>query len=62
MKQHLSIEEIAKLEEGCRRMRSAAIFDTFASLFRGSYRVITSLFAGGRKTYGRLESNGMAVR
>ena len=62
MKQYLSIEEIVKLEEDCRRNRSAAIFDAFAVPFRASKRVLATLFARGRRTYGRLESNGMAVR
>ena len=62
MKQHLSFEEVIRLEEDCRRMRSAAIFDAFASPFRGSKKMILSLFADGRKTYGRFERNGMAIR
>ena len=62
MKQHLSIDEINRLEEDCRKMRSAAIFDTFAFPLIRANKMVSSLFMESRKSYGRLENNGLPVR
>ena len=62
MKQHLSIDEINRLEEDCRKMRSAAIFDTFTSPFKRGKQMVSSLFMESQKHYGRLENKGLPVR
>ena len=60
MKQQISLEEISRLEEHCRRMRSEAIFNTFASLFRGIGTTISALTVRGRTAHGRLEGGSIA--
>ena len=60
MEQRISLEEISRLEENCRRMRSEAIFNTFASLFRGIGTTISALTDRGRKAHGRFEGGRIA--
>lgn len=59
MKQQISVEEISRLEEKCRRIRSEAIYNSFASLFRGFGTTLLSLSPRGRTTHGRLEGGGV---
>ena len=61
MKHQLSIEEINRLEEECRTVRSTVIFSSFAALFGGSRRMVSSLFERGRKTNNRWESDRVGV-
>ncbi len=63
MIQHISIEEIRQLEENARNLRSEAIFETCAPLFKaiGSGRII-DLAANVGKTYGRVQSIGLGAR
>ena len=54
MTQHVSIEEIRQLEENARRLRSEAIFETFASLFKGIGSRISAVVVSAGKTNGQV--------
>lgn len=62
MIQHISIEEIRQLEENARNLRSEAIFETCASLFKAIGSGIIGLAANVGKTYGRVQSTALGAR
>ena len=62
MKQHIAIEEIRQLEENARKLRSEAIFETYASLFKAIGSGIIGLAANVGKTNGGVQSNALGAR
>ena len=62
MKQQISIEEVRKLEQNARRLRSETIFDTLASPFKGIGWTISRVVASLRKTYNQVESAALGAR
>ena len=62
MKQQISIEQLNKLEEDCRRMRSEVVLETVVAHFTRAKETITSLFVEGRETYNRLGNKGVSIR
>ncbi len=59
MKQHIAIEEIRQLEENARKLRSEAIFETCASLFKAIGSGIIGLAANVGKTNGGVQSTAL---
>lgn len=62
MEQQISIKQLNKLEEDCRRMRSEVVLETVVAYFRRIEKTITSLFVEGRKTYTSLGNKGVPIR
>ena len=62
MKQRISIKEIRQIEENARKLRSEAIFETFASFFKAIGSGIIGLAANVGITYGRVQSSALGAR